>query len=177
MHLSWEKASPILSNCSWPCTRACKWLDQKWWQCCGIHKQLRSSQTLYDCRTRSCLHYGRVWKCGTVSLSQEGSHAHHENNPSTQRTFKRNAETLIAAFEEVANPFEDATGCLFSMDAKDVASANAVTSLRKISEVGKQKYGAFVVEKFVKQTKSVEDPIHCCNLTVPIHVRLLRSRL
>ena len=47
---------------------------------------------------------------------------HHEQTPTTQRSFLEKVQRLTNTLEEMGNPFQEESGDLLSLDTKDIAS-------------------------------------------------------
>ena len=90
-----------------------------------------------------------------TATSKSAAQDHHEHTPAVQKSFKKDVESLVSAFEETGNPFEDDSGCLFAMDTKIVADAAAIKAVENVVSTGQQQYDEFVKERLVERITPV----------------------
>ena len=80
---------------------------------------------------------------------------HHDQVPGVQVLFKKDVASLVSAFEEVGNPFEEDSKDLIALDSKVIAR-NAVTqTVKNAVAIGQEQYKAFVSERFEKRSKPI----------------------
>jgi len=80
---------------------------------------------------------------------------HHESNPSHERRFMRHVTSLVAAFEELGNPFLDDSGKLFAIDSKNVASEGVMKTVQTIEKLGKLQFNTYFQERLIDCTQAV----------------------
>ena len=83
---------------------------------------------------------------------------HHEEHRSFQVSFYEDVKSLVAAVEDLGNPFLEETGDLFILDRKVVAEESAVSRMRHIESLGKEQCETFISERLVEK-KPLTDPI------------------
>ena len=103
---------------------------------------------------------------------------HHDQVPSVQVLFKKDVASLVSAFEEVGNPFEEDSKDLIALDSKVIVS-NAVTqTVKNAVAIGQEQYKAFVSERFEKRSKPITAVIrtsfHCL---VVLWKRILENKM
>jgi hypothetical protein len=69
-------------------------------------------------------------------------------------------KAVVAAIEEMGNPFMEETQDLFVLDTKQVMNDDVVQTVKNIKEIGKNKYDTFVQERLVQCTAPITDTIH-----------------
>lgn len=90
----------------------------------------------------------------------EGPNAlHHEQTSSVQVTFQNQVKSLCSVLEEMINPFLEQSEDLLVLGTRDITDSSVVQTVRKIEEIGKAQYQAFVTEKVKKRTTSLFAPI------------------
>ena len=85
-------------------------------------------------------------------------HFHHEENLSTQQTFKQQTLSLVNTIKEFGNPFLHDTQELVILD-KDVVGESVVNTVRNIEDIGRDQYHAYRQSVLVDRTKSIHEPI------------------
>ena len=80
---------------------------------------------------------------------------HHEHSPAIQKSFKKDMESLVSAFDETGNPFEDDSSCLFAMDTKVIADGAAIQAVQSVVSTGQQQFEEFVTKRHVERTTPV----------------------
>ena len=84
---------------------------------------------------------------------------HHEEHRSFQVSFYEDGKSLVAAVEDLGNPFLEETGDLFTLDRKVVAEESAVSRMCHIESLGKEQCEIFISERLVEKKKPLTDPI------------------
>ena len=84
---------------------------------------------------------------------------HHEEHRSFQEKSFKDVKALVASMEDLGNPFMEESKELSVLDTKEIASSEALTTLREIEQIGKQQSDNFTKECLVQRTKSLYDPI------------------
>ena len=90
---------------------------------------------------------------------------HHEQAPGKQKKFVQHVRALVAAFEDIGNPFLDTGNQLVALDTKWIADVT-VAAINNIRSVGLSQYKTYVAERLTTQTKSIDDPISRNNFSV-----------
>lgn len=72
-----------------------------------------------------------------TSQSKKDKLRHHEETPSIQSAFRKDVKALVAAIEEMGNPFLEETEDLVALHTKEILGSDAVTRLRKAEATGK----------------------------------------
>jgi len=67
--------------------------------------------------------------------------------------------SLVSTLKDLANPFEEETGELISLDSKETMSAEVVNSIRNAASIGKTQYKEFVTERFQERQKPITEVI------------------
>ena len=80
---------------------------------------------------------------------------HHESNPSHERRFMKHVTSLVAAFEELGNPFLDGSGKLFAIDSKNVASEDVMKIVQTTEQLGKLWFNSYFQERLIDCTQAV----------------------
>jgi len=78
---------------------------------------------------------------------------------STQSSFQRQVESLIAVFENMRNPLKETSNDLLVLDTRDIADIKVSTTVREVECTGTQQYQAFVKERLVEPTKPITNVI------------------
>ena len=92
---------------------------------------------------------------------------HHQQVKSAQSSFQRQVELLVAVFENMGNPFNEASNDFLVLDTRDIADVKVSKTVREVERIGKHSY---VKERLVSQmerTKPILDVIKQ-NVTLPI---------
>lgn len=89
---------------------------------------------------------------------------HHEQTPATQLTFKQDVVSVVCAFEELGNPFEEEGEELFAIHTRDVMDSEIVETVQNIVKVGKRQYDSFVQERLIDRSKPIAETIKKNNL-------------
>ena len=84
---------------------------------------------------------------------------HHEVQRSFQVSFFKDVKSLVAAMEDLGNPFLEESEDLIVLDTKEIAGPAAVTSLRQMEALGREQCNTFTTERLVNRKKSLYDPI------------------
>ena len=84
---------------------------------------------------------------------------HHEEHRSFQASFHQDVKSLVAAVEDLGNPFLEESGDLFVLDTKVIAEEPAVSRMRQIESTGKRQCETFISERLVERKKPLTDPI------------------
>lgn len=65
----------------------------------------------------------------------------------------------MEAFEQLGNPFLEESGALLDLDQSILVSQDIVSNVRKIKEIGLERYKAFVDNRIISQEKAFTAPI------------------
>lgn len=63
---------------------------------------------------------------------------HHEEGPSTQKTFQKQTVDLVQVISEMGNPFKDDIPELLALDTRNVIDRPVVNTVRTVEPVGKK---------------------------------------
>ena len=86
---------------------------------------------------------------------------HHDQTPSIQTAFAKDVCSLVSAFDDLGNPFEEESNDLLVLDTKEISYQSSVEVVRKISQEHCQ---AFIKERLIERSSSIADVIHRNNL-------------
>lgn len=86
------------------------------------------------------------------------STGHHEQVPSIQTTFAEETKSLVAAFEELVNPFMNMRSDLLAIHTNDIMPKEVVTTVRNIQRLDLEQCDRYVKEKLVTRSKLITDP-------------------
>ena len=82
----------------------------------------------------------------------------HEQLFSTQIKFKKEVMTLVCAFEDIGNPFQEDNGDLLTLDTREIMNNDVVETTKSVVKMGQQQYDIFVRERFVEKLMPINDP-------------------
>ena len=85
---------------------------------------------------------------------------HHELNQSHERRFVKHVTSLVAAFEELGNPFLEDSIKLFAIDTKNVASEDVIKTVETIEQLGKLQFNTYFQERLIDCTQALTVKIH-----------------
>ena len=71
---------------------------------------------------------------------------------------------LVDAFEQLGNPFLEDSGELLDLDQSVIMPPDVVDSVRKVKDIGLQRYTVFVNKQVSSQEEAFTAPIHKTNL-------------
>ena len=91
---------------------------------------------------------------------------HHEQMSGVQATFQKQVKALCTTFVEMRNPFLEESKDLLVLDTRDIVDTSVAETVRKIEELGKTQFKAFVADRLEKQTVSLFEPIKRNNLAL-----------
>lgn len=100
-------------------------------------------------------------------------HSHHEQIPSTQNQFRDKINVMVNTFEEMGNPFNDASDALMTLDGKDIMDTAVVQSVKKVIDIGQTKYETYISERLESSLRPITDTIPKSNL--PLFSKRKRS--
>ena len=83
-----------------------------------------------------------------------------------QATFQKQVKALCTTFVEMGNPFLEESEDLLVLDTRDIVDTSVAETVRKIEELGKTQFKAFVADRLEKQTVSLFEPIKRNNLAL-----------
>ena len=89
----------------------------------------------------------------------DGTTLHHEQTKRTQDYFIKDVRQLIAAFEDMGNPFLDESEGLLTLDRHEITDKEIVRTVREAENIGTKQYANFVQQRFIDRSVSVFDPI------------------
>lgn len=96
----------------------------------------------------------------TKKKQSEGSDLrHHEQIIGVQATFQKQVKALCAIIEDMGNPVLKESEDLLVLDTRDIMDSSVAEAVRKIDEIGKTQFEAFVTERLQQRTVSLFDPI------------------
>ena len=84
---------------------------------------------------------------------------HHEQSSASQVRFTTHVQSLVSTIEELENPFEEESTDLISLVSKDVADPAMKASVKRIKEIGKNQYEAFIKERLMERSKPIDESI------------------
>jgi len=98
---------------------------------------------------------------------------HHEQYAKFQSDYKSDVHVhaMVDAFEQLGNPFLEDSGELLDLDQSVIMPPDVVDSVRKVKDIGLQRYTVFVNKRVSSQKEAYTAPIHKTNL------KLFRSSL
>ncbi len=85
---------------------------------------------------------------------------HHDQTSSVQASFAKDVRSLVSAFEDLGNPFEEESTDLLVLDTKEIADLTAVKTVQNVKKIGQDKFKGFTKECLVARSKSIDDVIH-----------------
>lgn len=91
---------------------------------------------------------------------------HHEQMSGVQATFQKQVKALCTTFVEMGNPFLEESKDLLVLDTRDIVDTSVAETVRKIEELGKTQFKAFVADRLEKQTVSLFEPMKRNNLAL-----------
>ena len=92
---------------------------------------------------------------------------HHDQSPSVQKRFAADTKALVAAFQEVGNPFDEDSDEIVILDTKEVMSEDVARSIMCAHEEGRKKHSAFVKERLETQAVAFHEPIKKNKILLP----------
>ena len=84
---------------------------------------------------------------------------HHDSSQSAQVKFSKDVKLLLSTFKVLGNPFLEDSNDLYALDAKLVASQDAVKNLHQIHDIGKSQFEVFVQKRQWTSSKPISDTI------------------
>lgn len=91
---------------------------------------------------------------------------HHEQMSGAQATFQKQVKALCTTIEEMGNPFLEESEDLLVLDTRDIIDSSVAETVKRVEEIGKSQFEAFVTERLEKRTVSLFDPIKRNNLAL-----------
>ena len=111
-------------------------------------------QNLDDLRTVRCEQVVRPEMVRLVrdfeGTKESEERMHHEQYPKCQSDYKSDVHALVAAFEQLENPFLD-SGELLDLDQSIIMPPHVVDIVRKVKDIELQLYTAFLNKRFSSQ--------------------------
>lgn len=92
------------------------------------------------------------------------SDEHHEQSPQRQKDFAQDVRSLVAAFEEMGNPFQETSEDLLTLDTKDIMNIEVVNTIKIARDIGNDQFKRFIADRIQSNTKSIMDKITRNNL-------------
>ena len=89
-------------------------------------------------------------------LSEEFMKKRHGEGPNA---FQNQVKSLCSVLEEMINPFLEQNEDLLLLRTRDITDSSVVETAKKIEEIGKVQYQAFVTKRLEKRTASLFEPI------------------
>ncbi len=73
---------------------------------------------------------------------------HHDQTSSVQASFAKasfakDVRSLVSAFEDLGNPFEEESTDLLVLDTKEIADLTAVKTVQNVKKIGQDKFKGF----------------------------------
>ena len=65
---------------------------------------------------------------------------HHDFSDSVQSIFQKEVKSLLSAFEDVGNPFDDDSNDLFDLQTKTVVTETITQNLNKLENVREKQF-------------------------------------
>ena len=87
------------------------------------------------------------------------SDLHHEQAKGRQTSFVKEVQDLLSVVSEMGNPFEENSEDLLTLDTKEIMEPDVAECMRHAYSKGKEQYEQFFKERFVDQSKTIQDPI------------------
>ena len=100
----------------------------------------------------------------TFEPQKPNNQEHHEQTPSTQKTFFKDVKSLITAMEEYGNPFLEKSKDLIALETKDLMAEAVIKSVYAAKEKGELLYDTFVKELLNNHSTALSDTITRTNL-------------
>lgn len=94
-------------------------------------------------------------------------HLHHDQLVSVQATFAKDVKSLIAAFEELGNPFLEKSQDLLALETRDIKDTSVVEAVRKVETIGKEQYKIYVEERLENCEKPITETIKLALFKTP----------
>ena len=85
--------------------------------------------------------------------------SHHDQMPHHQATFAKDANCLIATFNELGNPFLECSKELLSPDTKDLMTEDAIQSILSAKELCAIQYQEFVADRIINSKVPITDTL------------------
>ena len=89
----------------------------------------------------------------------EKGHLHHEEGLASQRTFKKQTQSLIDTITKFGNPFLDDCPELLILNSRDCADDLVITTVRSIDAIVTAQYQKYCNDVIVTRNKSIHDTI------------------
>lgn len=83
----------------------------------------------------------------------------HKPGRAAQKTFQRQVNNLCVIVRRIGNPFLDDFSELVPIGSRDCADVSVIETIKKLAEIGKDKYTKYVNEVIKNRTRSIQDPI------------------
>ena len=84
----------------------------------------------------------------------------HDQIASVQTSFTKDVRSLVTAFEELGNPFEEKSQDLLDLDTKEIADSAVVNVIFNAKQIGQEQFDTFTKECLLNRTKFIDDTIH-----------------
>ena len=100
--------------------------------------------------------------CGNdriASNEDETDLKHHEDTPAFEKQFRKDVNSLVAAVEEMGNPFKEKETNLVQSSSKIVLPAEATNQVKKAEKTGKDQFQTFIKDRLHSEKKSLYDVI------------------
>ncbi len=72
---------------------------------------------------------------------------HHDQTSSVQASFAKDVRSLVSAFEDLGNPFEEESTDLLVLDTKEIADLTAVKTVQNVKKIGQDKFKGFTKDR------------------------------
>ena len=83
----------------------------------------------------------------------------HDQIASVQTSFTKDVRSLVTAFEELGNPFEEKSQDLLDLDTKEIADSAVVNVIFNTKQIGQEQFDTFTKECLLNRTKFIDDTI------------------
>ena len=91
---------------------------------------------------------------------------HHEQTRSQQNLFVTQVTSLVAAFEEMGNPFTDDGKSIYALDTHNICCDAVIETVSNIETLGRDQFNAFVTDRLQKRSVSITEPLPRNKLTL-----------
>ena len=94
-----------------------------------------------------------------IGPRKQQSRRHHEQVPGVQKHFAKHVKDLVAAIQEMGNPYTEESNDLVTLDTKDVMNASVVQTLNIIQNLGVHQYDEYVDRRIKNRRTPINDTI------------------
>ena len=95
----------------------------------------------------------------TFQTPQAGDTRHHEQTPSTQRSFAKDVISLTSVIEEMGNPFTEDSLDLLVLNTKEIMPKTVVDTAQSIGTIVQSQHDSYVADRLEKHIVAITDTI------------------